>query len=114
RFTHWWLRFRILPGIDEQTHASDAVAALFYTLPILVLLAAPWLSRHLPEPVTSWRLALFALAGVTTALGLMRSPYDVRAVDNVVVPAILFGSCVAALWQAAARAAMLRRWMCRV
>lgn len=114
RFTHWWLRFRILPGIDEQTRASDAVAALFYTLPILVLLTAPWLSRYLPEPVTSWRLALFALAGVTTALGLMRSPYDVRAVDNVVVPAILFGSCVATLWQAAARAAMLRRWMFRV
>jgi hypothetical protein len=114
RFSHWWLRFRVLPGVDEQTRASNAAAALFYALPLLVLLTAVWLRRYLPESVTSWRLALFALAGITTALGLMRSPYDVRAVDNVVIPAILFGCCVAALWNAAARTGVVGRWPLRI
>ena len=114
RFSHWWLRFRVLPGVDEQTRASNAAAALFYALPLAVLLSAAWLPRYLPDPVTSRRLALFALAGVTTALGLMRSPYDVRAVDNVVIPAILCGCCVAALWNAAARTGVAGRWLLRI
>ena len=114
RFSHWWLRFRVLPGVDELTRASNAAAALFYALPLVVLLGAAWVRQYLPEPVTGRRLALFALAGVTTALGLMRSPYDVRAVDNVVIPAILFGCCVAALWYAAARSGVVGRWLLRV
>jgi len=114
RFSHWWLRFRILPGVDEQTRASNATATLFYALPLFVVLTAVWLRRYLPEPVTGWRLALFALAGITTALGLMRSPYDVRAVDNVVIPAILFGCCAAALWRASVSSGPATRWLIRV
>ena len=113
RFSHWWLRFRVLPGLDEQTRASGAVAVLFYTLPLLVLAAAVWLRRYLPEPVTGRRLAVFALVGIVTALGLMRSPYDVRSVDNIVTPAILFACCLAALWRAAAVATLPRRWLMR-
>jgi hypothetical protein len=115
RFAHWWLRFRMLPGVDEQTHAGEATAAIFYGLPLLVLIAAvPWLSRHLPTPATGPRLAIFALVGVVTAVGLMRSPYDVRAVDNVVLPAILFGSVLAAVWRTGASGGMLRRSLCVV
>ena len=113
RFSHWWLRFRILPGVDEQTRASNAAAALLYALPLLVLLTALWLPSYLAEPVTGWRLALFALVGITTALGLMRSPYDVRAVDNVVIPAILFGCCVAGFWRASVASGLVRRWLIR-
>jgi hypothetical protein len=113
RFSHWWLRFRVLAGVDEQTRASNAAAALFYALPLLVLFTAAWLRRYLPEPVTGWRLALFALVGLTTALGLMRSPYDVRAVDNVVIPAILFGFCVAAFWHASVDSRIVKRWLIR-
>ena len=56
------------------------------------------------------RLVAFGLFGVVTAFGLMRLPYDVRAVDDVTIPAILFGCCVAALW----RTAFARRGVLRV
>jgi hypothetical protein len=39
----------------------------------------------------------------------MRSPYDVRAVDDVVLSAVLFGCCLAALWRAAVALRGLRR-----
>jgi hypothetical protein len=41
----------------------------------------------------------------------MRSPYDVRAVDNVVVPAILFACCLAAMWRTGVAAGGARRWL---
>jgi hypothetical protein len=112
RFSHWWLRFRVLTGVDEQTRAGNAVAALFYALPLIVFISAgPWLHRYLPDPVTGRRLAVFALVGIVTAFGLMRSPYDVRAVDNVVVPAILFGCCLTVLWRTGAAMGGVRRWL---
>ena len=114
RFTHWWLRFRILPGVDEQTRASNAVAVLFYVLPLATLLCAGWLSRYLPAPATRKRITLFAIVGVVTALGLMRAPYDVRSVDNVVVPAVLSGCCAAALWRASLAGRVTWRWLLRI
>ena len=102
RFSQGWLRIRLFGGVDEQTAAAEFVAALFYMLPLVVaVVALPWLQRHLSPDATGLRLAAFAVFGVVTAFGLMRSPYDVRAVDNAVVPAILFGLCVAALWRTA-------------
>jgi hypothetical protein len=102
RFSNWWLRFRVFMGVSEHANAGEAVAAVFYTLPIVVVLVAvPWLHRYVQPPATPLRLVGFGLFGVVTAFGLMRSPYEVRAVDDVVIPAILFGCCVAALWRTA-------------
>ena len=102
RFSHWWLRFRLFTGVNEHGNAGEAVAALFYTLPLIVIVAAvPWLHRYLRPRATPSRLIAFGLFGVVTAFGLMRSPYEVRAVDDVVIPAILFGCCVAALMRTA-------------
>jgi hypothetical protein len=102
RFSQWWLRVRLFGGVDEQSAAAEAVAALFYVLPLVVAVVAfPWLQRYLSADATGFRLVAFALFGVVTAIGLMRSPYDVRAVDNAVVPAVLFGLCVSALWRIA-------------
>jgi hypothetical protein len=102
RFSHWWLRFRVFAGVDEHGNAGEAVAALFYALPMVVIVTAiPWLHRYLRLRATPLRLVAFGLFGVVTAFGLMRSPYEVRAVDDVVIPAILFGCCVAALWRTA-------------
>jgi len=110
RFSHWWLRFRVFTGVNEHGNAGEAVAALFYALPFVVILAAvPWLHRYLRPRATPARLIGFGLFGVVTAFGLMRSPYEVRAVDDVTIPAILFGCCVAALWRTAvARRGVLR------
>ena len=102
RFSQWWLRVRLFGGVDEQSAAAEAVAALFYVLPLVVAVVAfPWLQRYLSADATGFRLVAFALFGVVTAIGLMRSPYHVRAVDNAVVPAVLFGLCVSALWRTA-------------
>jgi hypothetical protein len=114
RFSQWWLRVRLLSGVDEQMRASEATAAIFYGVPLLVLAAAlPWMSRYLPPPATARRLMGFAVVGIVTAVGLMRSPYDVRALDDVVVPAILVGCCLAALWRTGAAAGSGRRWLLR-
>ena len=102
RFSHSWLRIRLFTGVNEHGNAGEAVAALFYTLPLIVIVAAvPWLHRYLRPRATPLRLIGFGLFGVVTAFGLMRSPYEVRAVDDVVIPAILFGCCVAALMRTA-------------
>ncbi len=102
RFSHWWLRLRLFTGVNEHENAGEAAAALFYTLPLIVIVTAiPWLHRYLRPRATPSRLIGFGLFGVVTAFGLMRSPYEVRAVDDVVVPAILFGCCVAALMRTA-------------
>ena len=102
RFSHWWLRWRLFTGVSEHENAGEATAALFYSLPLIVIVAAiPWLHRYLRPRATPSRLIGFGLFGVVTAFGLMRSPYEVRAVDDVVLPAILFGCCVAALMRTA-------------
>ena len=102
RFSHWWLRFRLFAGVNEHGNAGEATAALFYVLPLIVIATAiPWLHRYLRPRATAARLIGFGLFGVVTAFGLMRSPYEVRAVDDVVIPAILFGCCVAALMRTA-------------
>lgn len=110
RFSHWWLRFRLFAGLDEHMNAGEAVAALFYLLPLAVIIGAlPWLHRYLRGEATGARLVGFGLFGLVTAFGLMRSPYDVRAVDDVVLSAVLFGCCIAALWRAAVAVRGLRR-----
>lgn len=110
RFSYWWLRFRVFMGVSEHANAGEAVAAIFYVLPIVVVfVAVPWLHRYLRPKATPLRLAGFGAFGVVTAFGLMRSPYEVRAVDDVVIPAILFGCCVAALWRSAVVARGVKR-----
>jgi hypothetical protein len=109
RFSYWWLRFRLFTGVSEHTRAGEAVAALFYGLPLVVIVGAIWLQRYLQPVATAPRLLAFALFGVITAFGLMRTPYDVRAVDDVVVPSILFGLLIAAAWRSAAASRGLRR-----
>ncbi len=110
RFSHWWLRFRVFTGVSEHANAGEAVAAIFYVLPmVVVLVAVPWLHRYLLPKATPLRLAGFGIFGVVTAFGLMRSPYEVRAVDDVVMPSILFGCCVAALWRTARVARGVKR-----
>jgi hypothetical protein len=105
RFRYPWLRVRIFPAIDERTRASEAVAVIFHSVPLLVLAMAALTGRartSAPPWLTPRRLALFAAFCIVVNVGLMRTPYDVRAVDAVVLPSILLGWALTALWRSAA------------
>lgn len=112
-FRHWWLRVRVLPKLTPQARASEILVVLFYTLPLVVVVAGAWLDRYLREPATPRRLAWFALFAIVVNLGLLRTPYAARAVDAIVLPAILFGCCAAAFWRAGP-ATVIRRGVVRM
>ncbi len=101
QFDHRWLRFRVWGGVDELTRAGEAVATLFYALPVMLLIASLLLPRNYLPDMPRLSLAAFAVFGMVANFGLMRTPYYVRAVDGVVLPAIAFGVCAAAAWRAA-------------
>jgi hypothetical protein len=109
QFEQPWLRVRLLPGLDEHSRASEAAAMLFYAVPLAVLVLAVPLRRRFMPHLTAGALAAFAAFGTIVTLGLLRTPYDVRAVDGVVMPAILMGVCAGALLQAAASGGWIRR-----
>jgi hypothetical protein len=92
RFRLPWLRFTLLPGIDQQIVAGAAAAIILHAIPLLAaLLAGPTLRRHLPSAVEPRSLLLFATFAVVVNLGLLREPYESRAADVIVLPVILLG-----------------------
>ena len=111
KFSHWWLRVSLFPGVGDLFRANEAAAALFYGLPLATLLLAPWFARRLPATGKTAYVAGFAGFGVVSALGLTRTPYDVRALDGVLLPAIFLGLWVAALWRATIVRKGPKRWM---
>lgn len=114
-FTYSWLRIRMLPSLSAHARASEIAVALFYVLPLFVLAAArPWLHRYLPDVITGPRLAAFALFALVVNVGLVRTPYTARAVDVIVLQAVLFGCCIAAFWRTAGAVRRAGRWLLRV
>ena len=101
-FTYPVLRIRVLSNLDAHARASEILVAVFYVMPFFALVFAGWLARYLPDLVTGTRIALFAVFALIVDAGLLRTPYTARAVDAVVLPAILLGCCSAALWRAGA------------
>jgi hypothetical protein len=96
RFRHRWLGWRLFAGLDDQRDASEGTAALFYVLPVVAFVVLVALRHRLAVTVTVPALAAFSAFVLIVELGLLRTPYDVRAVDGVAMPAILVG-CVAGL-----------------
>ena len=107
RFNHAWLRMHLLPQLDSQARASEVAVALFYILPIAMMITAPWLTRHLLVPRGTRVLVAFAVFVILVDAAMLRLPFPARAADAVVLSAVVFGCCVAALWRAAAAS---RRW----
>src|SRR5688572_29193780 len=92
RFKVPWLRFTVLPGLDQQILAGAAAAMILHAMPLLAaLLAGPTLRTLLPPALTPRPLLLFAAFAVVVNLGLLREPYESRAADVIVLPVILFG-----------------------
>ncbi len=102
-FDYAWLRVRLLPSLDAHARASEFTVALFYVLPILLIVAAPWLHGRLSEGMTAGRLVAFAAFAFVVDLGMLRSPFPARAADGVLLSAVIAGLVVAGSWRAAAR-----------
>jgi hypothetical protein len=94
RFRHRWLGLRLFAGLDDQRDASEGTAALFYLLPVVALVVLVALRHRLAVAVDVPALAAFSAFVLIVEFGLLRTPYDVRAVDGVAMPAILLGCVV--------------------
>jgi hypothetical protein len=100
KFNHAWLRLQLFPRLDRLNRASEIVVALFYALPILVMVAAPWMRTHLATWITPRHLVAFAAFVLVVDAAMLRIPFPVRAADAVTLSAITFGLCVAWMWRA--------------
>jgi hypothetical protein len=114
RFRQAWLRVRVLPSLEGQVRASEYTVALFYALPILLLIAAPWMPRYLSSAPSVQGLVAFAAFAFLVDLAMLRSPFEARAPDAVVLSAIVFGFCVAWLWRAGGASGRLRGALIRI
>jgi hypothetical protein len=108
RFSHWWLRIRVLPGLDASPAAGEAAAVLFFALPLLALGSAVLLRAHLPPRIEPAWLAWFAVFTLVVDLGLLRTPFNVRVGEAVVLPAITLALVGVALLRLDRRG--WRRW----
>jgi hypothetical protein len=101
-FNYAWLRVRLLPSLDRQGRASEIAVALFYVLPLLLMVAAPWIRSGLSSWVTARQLLAFAAFALLVDLAMLRSPFPARCPDAVVLSAVAYGCCVAWMWRSAA------------
>lgn len=99
RFEHWWLRLRLLPGLDQQVQAGESATILLYMLPLLAIVAAFPLKRYLPARVTPIHLMCFGIFAIVVNLGVLRAPFHVRAGDGIVLPGIVLGILCATFLQ---------------
>jgi hypothetical protein len=100
KFSHPWLRLRFLPSLDALARAAEISVAVFYALPILLIIAAAWVRTSLIPWVTTQQLIAFACFALLVDAAMLRIPFPARAADAVVLSAITFGLCVAWMFRA--------------
>jgi hypothetical protein len=106
------LQFSMLPGIDQQLAAGAAAAMILHAVPLLAaLLAGPSLRRALPPAITPRQVLLFAVFAAVVNVALLREPYESRAADVIVLPAVLCGVLLAVLVR---HTASMAKWPLRV
>ncbi len=110
RFEHWWLRLRLLPGLDHQVQAGESATILLYAVPLLAIVLAFPLRRYLPARVKPSHLMCFGVFAIFVNLGVLRAPFHVRAGDGIVLPGIILGILCAMFLQARGElSALVRR-----
>jgi hypothetical protein len=100
RFDHWWLRLRLLPGLDQQVQAGESATILLYALPLVAIAVAVPLKRYLPARMSAAGLASFGAFALLVNLGVLRTPFHVRVGDGIVLPGIILGVLCAMIMQA--------------
>lgn len=100
RFEHAWLRLRLLPDLDGHMRAAEYAVAIFLFMPVVLLIASPWMAPHLGQEITPWQLSAFAAFTFAVAIGMLRQPFTARAADAVVLCSVSIALCTAWLWRA--------------
>lgn len=101
KFNHAWLRVRFLPTLDRQGRAAEIAVALFYLLPVVLIVAAPRIRSCLASWITARHLIAFGSFVLLVDLAMLRSPFPARGPDAVVLSSVAYGCCVAWLWRTA-------------
>jgi len=101
KFNHAWLRVHFLPTLDRQGRASEIAVALFYALPIVLIVAAPRIRLCLASWISTRHLIAFAVFVLLVDLAMLRSPFPARGPDAVVLSAVAYGCGVGWLWRSA-------------
>jgi len=114
RFAHWWLRIRILPALESSRAAGDAGAILLLALPLLAAAGGLLLREHLPRPIEARSLAWFAVFALLVDLGILRTPFNVRVGEAIVLPGITLAVLGVTLFRLASGATWWRRWLVRL
>jgi hypothetical protein len=99
KFEHAWLRLQILPDLNDRERAAEYAVALFLMLPLVLLVASPWIAPRLAPGITPWQLSVFAVFAFAVAFAMLREPFTARVADAVVPCAISFALCTAWLWR---------------
>jgi hypothetical protein len=99
KFEHAWLRLQILPDLNDRERAAEYAVALFLLLPLVLLVASPWIAPRLAPGITPWQLSVFAVFAFAVAFAMLREPFTARVADAVVPCAIAFALCTAWLWR---------------
>ena len=113
RFDHWWLRLRVLPGLDQQVEGGELATILLFALPLVAIAVAVPFARYLPAAVTPVRLMCFGIFALIVDAGVLRTPFHIRVGDGIVLPGILLGVLAILVVRATREARAPARWLTR-
>jgi len=99
KFEHAWLRLQVLPDLNDRERAAEYAVALFLLLPLVLVVASPWIGPRLAPGIAPWQLSIFAGFAFVVAFGMLREPFTARVADAVVLCAIAFSLCTVWLWR---------------
>ena len=100
KFEHAWLRLQILPDLNDRERAAEYAVALLLLVPLVLLIASPWIAPRLAPGIAPWQLSTFALFAFVVAFAMLRAPFPARVADAVVLCAVALALCAVWLWRA--------------
>jgi len=113
RFGHPWLRLQLLPDLTPRDRAAELGVAIFYLVPLLAVVAAPWIARRLPGVSSGWQVAAFAAFAELVNLSMLRRPFPARLPDPVVLTGIVLAFVAVWLWRDAGSRGPIRGGLLR-